>query len=768
MNNKQPFRKLFKVGNKKNKKIDKNNKMDNNENKNGKIKKFEKATHLKWFAGIVFVVILLLVIRIFYLQFIIGNELKEKAYKQITANRVLSPKRGTIYDTTGKALAVSTNVDTISVNPSLIIVKGDQDATNALKQKVAKALADCLELNYDDVLVKVTSTNSVEIIAKKVDSDKVDALKKWMSDNKFTSGINIDEDTKRTYPYNNLASNLIGFCGSDNNGLSGLEYYWDSTLTGTPGRVTTAINAAQDSIPDEDEKYIAAENGSNITLSIDANIQTIVEKYLKQAVEENNCKNGGSMVLMDPSTGDILAMATYPDYNLNTPFEPNESMLATWDTLTSEEKTNSLYKMYSNKVVNETFEPGSVFKPIIASIGLEENVVETDTAGDFYCSGKQQVADINISCANTSGHGSQSLRNALENSCNPALIQLGNRIGATTMYKYFSAFGLFDKTGIQTSGESSSQFHKLDSVGPTELATMSFGQRFTITPLQMITAASAIANDGKLVKPRIVTKIENPDTGVVTNIDVQEVRQVISSETAAKVRDMMQSVVTDGGGQLGAVKGYSIAGKTGTSEPDPNHPENGYVASFLAIAPVENAKVVALLSLYGPQGKSHYGGQISAPVVSQVLSEVLPYLGIPSNDTSSESTSSYTVTIPDLKGKTVTEAKNILSDLGIQIITSADGDETIINQTPKAGVSLAKGGIVKVYTENANTSVSVSVPDLKGKSLSAAKSALKSKNLNIQATGSGVVVSQDVQVGTSVEEGTVIKVNLQETTSELH
>lgn len=732
------------------------------------INSYKKATHLKWFAIVFFILILLLIIRLFYLQFIDGGTLKERAYKQITANRVLSPQRGTIYDSTGKALAVSTKVDTISINPSLIIVKGKQEETNALKEKVAKALSDIFELDYNEVLVKVTSTNSVETIAKKVDSEKVDTLKKWMKDNEFSSGINIDEDTKRTYPYNNLASNLIGFCGSDNNGLSGLEYYWDSTLTGTPGRVTTAIDAAQDSIPDEDEKYIAAENGSNITLSIDANIQSIVEKYLKQAVEENNCKNGGSMILMDPSTGDILAMATYPDYNLNTPFEPNDALLATWDTLSSEEKTNSLYKMYSNKVVNETFEPGSVFKPIIASIGLEENIVQTDTAGDFYCNGSQKVADISINCANRSGHGSQSLRNALENSCNPALIQLGSRIGVSTMYKYFQAFGLFDKTGIATAGESSSQFHSESSVGPTELATMSFGQRFTITPLQMITAACAIANDGVLVKPRIVTKIENPDTGVVTNIDVQEVRKVVSSKTAAKVRNMMESVVTDGGGKLGAVKGYSIAGKTGTSEPDPNHPENGYVASFLAIAPVENAKVVAVLSLYGPQGKNHYGGQISAPVVSQVLSEVLPYLGIPSNETSSSTTTASTITIPDLKGKTVTEAKNILSDLGIDIVTKASGDEIIINQTPKAGVSLAKGGIVKIYTENENTSVSVSVPDLKGKNLTAAKSTLKGKNLNIQAEGSGVVVSQDVQVGTTVEEGTIIKVTLQDTTTELH
>ena len=728
-----------------------------------------KTKHLRWFAIVFVFFILAIIFRLFWIQFVDASTLKERAYKQITANRVLSPKRGTIYDSTGKALAVSAEVDTISVNPSLLVVKNDQEKTNALKEHIAKALSEIFELDYNEVLVKVTSTNSVETIAKKVDTEKVAKLKKWMTDNKVTSGINIDEDTKRSYPYNNLASNLIGFCGNDNNGLAGLEYYWDSTLTGTPGKVTTAIDAAQDAIPDEEEQYIAPENGSNITLSIDVNIQTIVEKYLKQAVDENNCKNGGSMILMDPSTGDILAMATYPDYNLNTPFDPNESMLATWDSLSSEEKSNSLYKMYSNKVVNETYEPGSVFKIIVASTALEENIVDTDTPGTFYCPGYEMVSGTKIRCAKSAGHGSQSLRNALENSCNPALIQLGQKIGVSTLYKYFRAFGLFEKTGIQTAGESSSQFHVESNVRSTELATMSFGQRFTITPLQMITAASAIANNGVLVKPRIVTKIENPDTGVVTNVEVENVRQVISSETASKVRSMMQSVVVDGGGQSGAVKGYSIGGKTGTSEPDANHPENGFVASFLAIAPVENTKVVALLSLYGlSSSQNHYGGQIAAPVVSQVLSEVLPYLGIPSDDSSQNATTSSTITLPDLRNKTISEAKQLLEDLGLKAMTSASSDEVITSQNPKAGVSLSKNGIVKLYTSEHSSSVSVTVPGLKGKNLSQATSSLKNKNLNIQATGTGIVVSQDQAVGTSVEEGTVIKVTLQEVTTELH
>ena len=724
-----------------------------------------KSKKLLIFAIVFVLFSFLLLFRIFWLQFIDGDTLKEKQYKQSTANTVISPKRGTIYDSTGKALAVSSDVDTISINPSLIYVKNDTEGTNKLKEKVAHAFADIFDLNYDEVLVKVTSTNSVETIVSKVDSDKVSELQKWMKDNNVYSGINIDEDTKRTYPYNNLASNLIGFCGSDNNGLAGIEYYWDSTLAGTSGKITTSIDSLQNSIPDANEVYIAAQDGYDITLSIDVNIQSIVEKYLKQAVTENDCKSGGSMVLMNPSTGDILAMASYPDYNLNTPFEPNESLKTTWDTLSSSEKSNALYKMYSNKVVNETYEPGSVFKIILAATALEENITKPDVAGEFYCSGSQDVSGIKIHCANTSGHGSQSLRNALENSCNPALIQLGQKIGASTLYKYFRAFGLFERTGIETAGEASSQFHDLNSVGPVELATTSFGQRFTITQMQMVTAASAIANNGILVKPRIVTKVKNSSTGEVTNIETTQVRQVISSETAAQVRSIMQSVVTNGGGQYGSVKGYSIGGKTGTSEESAANPGAGYVASFLAIAPVENTQVVALLSLYGPQGKSHYGGQIAAPVVAQVLSEVLPYLGIPSDEDSSSSTS---ITIPDLKNKTVSNAKEILDNLGLTLVTSASDDEVITSQNPKAGTSISTKGIVRAYSESASNSISATVPDLKGKSLYQASNALKSVNLNIQTTGSGIVVSQDILSGTEVEEGTIIKVTLQDVASELH
>ena len=715
------------------------------------------------------IVFTILLGRVAWIQFVDGAWLKEKEYSQSTSSTLISAKRGTIYDSTGKALAVSVEVDTVSVNPELIKAKGkdgqsDEEATEELKRNMANALAEIFELNSEEVYKKLTSANSVETIASKVETDKVDKLKTWLEENDVSSGVNIDEDVKRYYPYDNLASNLIGFCGSNNQGLDGIELSYDDVLRGTSGKLTTAIDVTRDAIPDKNEEYIAPENGSNIYLTIDSNIQTIVEKYLKQAVEENECKDGGNAIIMDPSNGDILAMATYPDYNLNDPYTPNSSISEGWDTLSGQEQTNRLYSMWRNRAVLDTYEPGSTFKVITASIGLEENVVETDTENDFFCSGYEEVADRKINCTSRWGHGKQTLRNALENSCNPALIQLGQRIGVDKFYNYLEAFGLFDNTGIDLPSEGTSSFWSKENVGPVELATMSFGQRFTITPIQLITAISSIANDGKMVTPHVVKKVENPDTGTVTNIETQEVRQVISTETANKMKDMMKSVVEEGGGKYAQVKGYTIGGKTGTSEPDPNHPENGYVASFVAIAPVDNTELVALLTLYNPQGSNYYGGSIAAPVVSQILSEVLPYLDIPSNDSSSENTE-QTISVPDVTNKTVAEAQKKLNEVGLEYSTSASADDIVKEQVPPKGTSLTSGGIIKLYTEGNDDRVSQSVPDLKGVTYEQAKIMLKAKNLNIASTGSGIVIAQDPQEGTQVDEGTVINVTLQEKTS---
>lgn len=695
--------------------------------------------------------------------------LKGKAYNQQTTDQIISTSRGTIYDSTGKTLAISTPTDTVTINPKKIVANTPEE-TKAKKEKVAKAFSDIFELNYDETLEKVNSTSNVQTIAKKVDKTKIDELKSWMEEEKISTGINIDEDTKRVYPYNNLASNLIGFCGTDNTGIQGIEDSWNKVLQGTPGKLTTSTDAIREEIPDSNQTYIPAENGSDIVLTLDFNIQTILEKYLKQAVEENHA-DSGTVVALAPSTGDVLGMACYPDYNLNTPFEPNtDELKSTWDKLDSATQSNELYSMWKNDVISSPYEPGSPYKLITAAVALEENITSEDVAGDFYCDGVYVVADRKISCW-TQGHkGTKTLRQALQVSCNPSLMQLGQRIGAPTLYKYYEAFGFFNKTNIDLPQEASSTYWELEDVNDVELATMSFGQRFTITPIQLVSAISAIANDGVLMKPRIVKQIINPETGTTTDIEPVQVRQVISKSTSERMRDLMKSVVDDGSGRLAKVEGYSIGGKTGTSEPQAGREDEGYIASYVAIAPTEKPEICLLMAIHNPnpngQG-SHQGGQVCGPVISQMLTEILPILGINSSNIQTptspvEENTSY-VTVPDIRNKTVTEAEKILKQAGFNTKINISGDKNttlITDQNPKPGSSIPKKSIIVLYSAENDTRVSVKVPDFKGKSLSQAENMAKANNINITSEGSGTVVSQSIMVDTAVEEGTIVKLIL--------
>lgn len=715
------------------------------------------------------IIFLLLLIRLIWLQFVQGSALKEKAYNQQTTDQIISTSRGTIYDSTGKTLAISTPTDTVTINPKKIVANTPEE-TKAKKEKVAKAFSDIFELNYDETLEKVNSTSNVQTIAKKVDKTKIDELKSWMEEEKISTGINIDEDTKRVYPYNNLASNLIGFCGTDNTGIQGIEDSWNKVLQGTPGKLTTSTDAIREEIPDSNQTYIPAENGSDIVLTLDFNIQTILEKYLKQAVEENHA-DSGTVVALAPSTGDVLGMACYPDYNLNTPFEPNtDELKSTWDKLDSATQSNELYSMWKNDVISSPYEPGSPYKLITAAVALEENITSEDVAGDFYCDGVYVVADRKISCW-TQGHkGTKTLRQALQVSCNPSLMQLGQRIGAPTLYKYYEAFGFFNKTNIDLPQEASSTYWELEDVNDVELATMSFGQRFTITPIQLVSAISAIANDGVLMKPRIVKQIINPETGTTTDIEPVQVRQVISKSTSERMRDLMKSVVDDGSGRLAKVEGYSIGGKTGTSEPQAGREDEGYIASYVAIAPTEKPEICLLMAIHNPnpngQG-SHQGGQVCGPVISQMLTEILPILGINSSNIQTptypvEENTSY-VTVPDIRNKTVTEAEKILKQAGFNTKINISGDKNttlITDQNPKPGSSIPKKSIIVLYSAENDTRVSVKVPDFKGKSLSQAANMAKANNINITSEGSGTVVSQSIMVDTAVEEGTIVKLIL--------
>ena len=700
------------------------------------------------------IIFLLLILRLFWIQFINGASLKEKAYRQQTSSTIISPKRGTIYDSNGKALAISEKVDTVSINPSKI--------SEEKKELVAKGLSDIFDLDYNETLTKVNSSSSVETIAKKVESDKINELQTWMSTNKISAGINIDEDTKRYYPYSKLASQVIGFCGTDNQGLAGIESSYDNILTGRSGKIITTTDLNNSEISDNYKTYVEAEDGSDVYLTLDVNIQNIVEKYISKAVKNKQCESA-SAIAMNPSTGDILSMATYPNFDLNTPFEPNTSdAKKKWNSYTSEEKNNYLNKVWRNKNISDLYEPGSTFKTLVSSIALEENITETDTKKDFYCKGYEEFSDgTKIRCWSTNPHGSETLTQALANSCNPAFMQLGKRIGVDTYYKYFEAFGLFSKTGVSLPGESNSIFFDKDKVGSVELATMSFGQRFEITPIQLITAVSTIANGGNLMKPQIVKKTVNTSTNETSNTQSSQVRQVISEETANAVIEMMESVVTDGTGKLGAVKGYTIAGKTGTSEAKAGS-NNGNTLSYIAIAPSENPQLVLLVVLYNTPTTDSHGSTVAGPIVSKILGEVLPYLGVTSDEANINSSTNQ-ITVPDVTNKTVTEAEKILKSAGFNTSISFDGDKnsTIVStQVPVARSIVTKNSVVVLYTEKNSTRTSVNVPNLKGMSLSKAKSTLKEKKLNINYSGSGLVVSQDVVAGTSVEEGTIINVTL--------
>lgn len=764
---------ILRLNNKKKTNVFKFKKQSNSSDVTKNKKVITKNDRLKRILIAFFAIFVILIGRLGWIQIVQGADLRESMYRQLTASKIISPKRGTIYDSTGKALAISAQVDTVSIDPTAIVVEKedsdeiDEEKTKALKEKVAKAFSDIFELDYEETLKKVSSTSSNETIARKVENDKIAKLEAWMEENEIYSGINIDEDTKRYYPYDNLASNLIGFTGTDNQGLWGLEAKWNDILTGTPGKVTSAQDAVMDLIPYENSTYIAPQNGNDITLTIDANIQAIAEKYLKQACDENDCKNGGNVIIMDPNTGDILAMATYPDYNLNDPYTLDFVSEDEWDKMSSEEQYQLQQETWNNRAVTSTYEPGSVFKIITAAAGLEEGLVDADTPDIFHCEGEEIVSGVEIGCSDRSGHGSLSLRGALQYSCNPAFIQLGQKIGAATLYRYYDAFGFFDTTGFAdigdsgSSGEQTGLFWNLNDVHDVELATMSFGQRFRITPLQMITAVAAVANDGVLMQPRIAKEIKNTDTGAITTIEPKEVRQVISEETSETLLDMLETVVDSGTGSYAQVKGYSIAGKTGTSEPDYSSGEKLFVASFAAISPVESPEVVVLVTLYGPQGGSHSGSTVAAPVVSQILSEVLPYLGIQSDTTDSQN-NVETITLSNVKNKTVAEAKKIIENLGFECEISGSEEDIVTAQMPVAGTELIEGSIVKLYTEDNDTRISQTIPNLKGMTLSEAKAALKNKNLNIKYSGDGKVTSQGVAAGTSVEEGTVIDVVLQE------
>ena len=565
---------------------------------------------------------LIIIIRLVIIQLVEGKTWYTKATNQLHVSRTITANRGTIYDSSGKIiLEQSSSVQSVSVNPLNILKEN--------KEKVAKAFSEIFELDYEKVLKKVNRNSSIETIVKRVDKDKADKLRIWMQENNIFSGINIDEDTKRYYPYSTLASHIIGFIGSDNQGLDGIEAKYDEVLTGENGSISKMMDAKGNIIGDNGENYENSNKGNDLILSIDMNIQGIVEKYLEQACIENVCTDGGNVIIMDPNNGDILAMATYPYYDLNNPYEvTDENVASMWNELESKEKNEYLQAMWRNKAIADTYEPGSTFKLVTASASLEEGIAETDRQGAYCCSGAIEIAGVRIKCWRYyRPHGSESLREGLMNSCNPVFIGLGQKLGVPKYYEYLRKFGFLEKTGIDLIGEAKSIFLKEEKVGPVELATISFGQRFEVTPIQMITMVSSIANDGIYVKPRVVKAIIDSKTGERKDIEPVFKDNVISKETSEKVLSMMTSVVSEGTGKNARVQGYNVGGKTGTSEDGVN--TGKYVTSFIGVAPTDDPKLAILVTLYNPTGEAgHQGGTVAAPIAGKILNEVINYLEI--------------------------------------------------------------------------------------------------------------------------------------------
>lgn len=693
-----------------------------------------------------------LTIRIGWVQFVDGSSLQQKAVEQQTKDKVISSKRGTIYDRNMKALAQSASVDTVCATPREIAEGKNTD-------KVAADLAEILDMEKEDVLKVITKKSSYEILKRKIDPEQSEKIRELNY-----KGIYLTEDSKRYYPYGNFASHVIGFVGSDNQGLNGIEMVYDKYLKGEPGRIITAKNALGSDMPYKYEKYINAQNGVNVVLTIDEVIQHFAEKELEAAVEKYGVKNGAACIIMNAKTGEVLAMATKPDYDLNSPFTlNNQADIDTMNSLSGDEKTKffneACNKMWRNKAVCDTYEPGSTFKTFVAAMAIEENVVKDNDT--FNCPGYHKVGKHTIACHKRSGHGLETFVQGVRNSCNPVFMMVGARVGNTNFKKYFERFGFTETTGFELPGEAKGVFFSDERFNETELATSSFGQGFNITPLQLVTALTAITNDGKMVRPRIVKELVDDDGKVVKSFEPEIIRDVISADTAKKVREILEGVVSEGTAKNAYIRGMRVAGKTGTSEKVPRGSRK-YIASFLGFAPANNPEIIGLVVLDEPPADGLYmGGQIAAPTFQKIFDATLRYLNIDPQYTAEELTQAET-TVPNVEGLSVKDAEIKFDGVGLYYKIIGNGD-SVISQTPKGGVIVQTESTVMLYTEE-NSANTVAVPSVVGKSIAEANRILTNAKLNVKVTGltenSGetYVGSQSPEAGESVSTGTVVTV----------
>lgn len=749
--------------------------------KNKSKKRAEKgpAQRLRQRTAILILLILVLgfgaaVLRLTYLTTVQSSELQESAVDLQLADTTVSAKRGTIYDANGNVLAESASVWQVVMSP--VNFKNDKQ-----RQAAAKGLSEIFDLEYNDVLDDTKQQSHYVVVKRRIESDErekvlelIDTLKK---DYSCSGVIQLLDDYKRYYPKNSLASSVIGFTGSDDQGLEGIEYEYDSYLSGTPGRIITAQNARGTDMPFRYEQNVESEDGNNVYLTIDETIQSICEKYMQKGVEDNNVLNKGVCIAMDVNTGAILAMVTTDGYDLNNPYElsakDKKKIKSTPKKKQAEAESAALSNMWRNKAVADTYMPGSVFKMCVASAALEENLVNEKTS--FTCTGSISVEGETIHCSNISGHGTQNFVEAISNSCNPAFIQIGQMLGAGKFRQYYQGFGFSDKTGIDLPGEAEDSFWKEGKMGGVDLAVASFGQNFTITPIQMITACAAVSNGGYVVQPHVVSKITDSKGNVIKSVDKKIKRQVISDDTSKKMNEYLEYNTERQGAAAGYISGYKVAGKTGTTEKrgvtkvESSFSED-YISSFCGYAPADDPQIAMLVFFDTPDGDAYYGSQVSSPVFINIMSEVLPYLDVKTSYTDEE-LGYVDASAGDYTGVSVDEAKTAVEADGFTATVKGNGS-TVISQIPTVSSGLQKGGSIVLYTDSDSQSETVSVPSLIGLSPDEVNDVASAYGLNVSFSGattsSGTSSSQNIEAGTSVSPGTVITVSFADSSSTLN
>ncbi len=734
--------------------------------------------------------------RLAFLQLVQGEELQRRAIEQQLADTPISAKRGTIYDTNGKILAQSASVWRVVMAPAYFDEGADGDEQ---RNFVATRLSEILGLDRAELLEDTKKNTYYVSVKRKIESEEKEQiiqLQQELADRYQKAGIiSLLDDYKRYYPYSDLASSVIGFTGSEDQGLWGVEYQYDDYLAGTPGRIISAQNGIQTEMPFDYNQNIGAIDGSSLVLTIDETVQSIVEKYMKQGVIDNEVKERGVCIVMNVNTGEVLAMASVNGFDLNDPYTINKDQQEEIDAIDNEylieheytedpsklskdardelidkakaeAESAALARNWRNKAVSDTYYPGSVFKMITLSMALEEGVVNKDSR--FGCSGAYQLYEDTIHCHNTAGHGSQTYQECLWNSCNPGFIQIGQLVGKAKFWEYYQSFGFSEKTGIDLPGESGDQFFVHDGVKgnmlDTDLAVASFGQNFSITPIQMITAASAVANGGYLVQPHVVKQILDADGNVVKNISTENKRQVISDSVSKEMCGILEENCATGSGKNGYVAGYRVGGKTGTSEKLIDVNGDGvddYIASFCGFAPANNPQYAALVFFDAPLGGNYYGSAVAAPVFAEIMSEVLPYLEVVTQYTDEEAANIDTAA-GSYTGMSVEDATAAAQRDGFTVTVKGEGS-TVLTQSPVTGAVIPTGGTIVLYTDQESTVETVTVPSFIDFSVSDCNYIAASYGLNVSVTGmvsasDSTAVSQSIAEGEQVAPGTVITV----------